>query len=374
MPRKRGPARINGPYKTGDRWTFILISDGKKTTCHAPTEEEAERLIEELKPTLQAPPERTVMQAVEQYKEHMKVKGNRPGAVKSTGFALSRFLQPDDRPLADVTAKWCARRYFGSPGRDGKPAGGLVQELASDTHRNYLAETRTFFNWCREKPRCWLNKNPLAEVKGIGKRNPGGKGKKQLRLNEDAVWLAKALELADQGERGPVAALLTREGVDASAIVTLRVRDVDAKGAILWVGEEQAKTENRRRQINVPAWLRPYLLALCEGASPMAYLFRTTKGKSGHPWRDWPREWVQRICVEAGVCDSAGVPLTHAHGMRGLAGTLAALGGAEEAFERARQRLGHSHKSTTLDSYAADEAVSEVREQARLRVINGDLK
>jgi hypothetical protein len=37
----------------------------------------------------------------------------------------------------------------------------------------------------------------------------------------------------------------------------------------------------------------------------------------GKHWRDWPREWVQRICREANV------PVATAHGLRGTHATLA---------------------------------------------------
>ncbi len=300
--------------------------------------------------------------AIEEYEQHLLTKGNRPRSISRTLWALRRFLGEEGRLLSSITARWCEERYLGRQG-----VGGLSRELAADSHRNLLAEVKTFLTWCCDKKRRWLPRSPVAELIGVGRRNPGGKGKKQLRLDEWSKWTAKAQELAVQGEVGAVAAALAGEAVDASAIVTLRVRDVDRAGTLLWVGEQEAKTEHRRRPVVVPAWLTPHLLALCEGAPPMAWLFRTTKGGTGHPARDWPRHWVQKIC------DQAGVPRTHAHGMRGLAATLATLGGADKALQAARERLGHEASSTsTQASYAADEAVDQARAEARNRVLQGE--
>jgi hypothetical protein len=57
--------------------------------------------------------------------------------------------------------------------------------------------------------------------------------------------------------------------------------------------------------------------------------------------------------------------------MRGLSDTLALLGGAGDALDRARTQLRHMHSNTTAASYTADSAVVEVRQAARLRMLGG---
>ena len=71
----------------------------------------------------------------------------------------------------------------------------------------------------------------------------------------------------------------------------------------------ETKTEAGKRTLPVPEFLQSYLRDSIKGKKPTDLLF-------GRHWRDWPREWVQRICKVAKV------PQVTAHGMRGLHGTL----------------------------------------------------
>lgn len=70
---------------------------------------------------------------------------------------------------------------------------------------------RTFLAWCIE--RGWLRgENPVADVKGVGKRRPRGKslGKtgNELRIREARAWYQHAIYLAHRGDQGAVAALV----------------------------------------------------------------------------------------------------------------------------------------------------------------------
>ena len=99
----------------------------------------------------------------------------------------------------------------------------------------------------------WLARNPLDEVVGVGKRRHG---KAQLRIDEARRWQAKALELADQGEAGAVAAMMSLVmGMRASEIVSRVVRDLDDDGRLLWIPE--TKTEAGKRTLPVPEFLQP---------------------------------------------------------------------------------------------------------------------
>ena len=108
-------------------------------------------------------------------------------------------------------------------------------------------------------------------------------------------------------------------GMRASEIVSRVVRDLDDEGRLLWIPE--TKTEAGRRTLPVPEFLQPYLRRSPKGKGPADSLF-------GRHWRDWPREWVQRICK------AAKVPEVTAHGMRGLHGTLAVERGGPRTWWR----------------------------------------
>jgi len=198
----------------------------------------------------------------------------------------------------------------------------------------------------------WLRSNPVADVEGVGKRRHG---KAQLRIDEARRWMAKAIELADGGEGGAIAAMMALLlGMRASEIVSRVVRDLDDDGHLLWI--PTAKTEAGKRTLRVPDVLRPYLQRLAADSTPHAPLF-------GQHWRDWPREWVQR------VCELAGVPKVTAHGMRGLHSTLAMEAGITGHVVAAS--LGHENVSTTVQSYAKPEAVAGAQQRRALRVLAG---
>ena len=198
----------------------------------------------------------------------------------------------------------------------------------------------------------WIGRNPLDGIEGKGKRRHG---KPQLRIDEARKWMARAIALAEAGEPGAVAAMLALLlGMRASEIVSRVARDLDDEGRLLWIPE--TKTEAGRRTLRVPDVFRPPLRALAEGKGPGALLF------SEH-WRDWPRQWVRRICR------AAGVPLVSAHSMRGLHSTLAMEAGVTGAVVAAS--LGHESVTTTVASYAKPEAVAAAKQQRALTVLDG---
>ena len=180
-------------------------------------------------------------------------------------------------------------------------------------------------------------------------------GKAQLRIDEARRWQAKALQFADQGEEGAVAAMMSLlMGMRASEIVSRIVRDLDDEGRLLWIPE--TKTEAGKRTLPVPEVLQPYLQRIAEGKGPTDSLF-------GQHWRDWPREWVQRICK------AAKVPEVTAHGMRGLHGTLAVERGA--TTHAVAQALGHESETTSRESYIAREAITGADQRRVLTVLAG---
>jgi site-specific recombinase XerD len=164
-----------------------------------------------------------VSEAIEEYERYMAdEKGNKPKSSRETARRLRLFFPDLDRDVGTLDSIECAAYYDDltrRPCRTGKP-------LAADSHRNMLAEAKTFLSWCVTKK--WLPANPLQAVEGRGRRRHG---KPQLRIDEARRWLAKAIQLADAGEPGAVAAMVSLlMGLRCSEIIERVVRDVDDGG------------------------------------------------------------------------------------------------------------------------------------------------
>jgi integrase len=284
----------------------------------------------------------TVADAIEAYQQAQRDKGNRDGSVEASGIVLRRFFGPVlDRPIATITPARAAELYEQLRTVRSERTGAT---LAADTHRNYMLQARSMLGWCCERK--WFKTNPLAGVKGVGRRRHG---KAQPRIDEARRLRAVCQAEAAKGDDGAVVVLIALlMGLRASEIVTRAVRDLDDQGRVLWVDDNetldfQPKTEAGRRPVKVPALLQPLLRDCSRGKLPGALLF---PGKGGAPhWRDWVRRQVRRLCRKAGV------PVVCAHALRGTVATAALRGGADP--ELVARMLGHEEVSTTLRSYAA---------------------
>jgi integrase len=294
----------------------------------------------------------TVAEMITAYQDAQRDRGNRERGIQTTGHALCRFFAPllDDQ-LSALTTTRCAARYE-----------ELRKQLAVDTHRNYLSQAKTCLNWAVEQR--LLRSNPLAAVKGIGRRRHG---KQQLRIDEGRKLKAVCLRAGAAGDDGAVAVLLALLcGLRASEITTRTVRDLDDGGRRLWVEENpelrfETKTDASRRPVPVPTELQPLLLRRCKDKLPGALLFPAETG--GPHWRDWPREQAKRLCEQAGVQEVC------AHSLRGFVATAAIEAGAVP--ELVARLLGHEETATTLRSYAVPGSF-EAQEWGRgLAVLNG---
>ena len=289
----------------------------------------------------------TVGHAIEAYGKHLAEKGLKPGPNAERLRRLRAFFPDLETLLSDLTTAKCAA-YYEALRASISPT--TKRTYSVDTHRNTLAEARMLAKWCVGKR--WLRANPVEAVEGKGKRRHG---KPQLRIDEARRWMAKATEMADAGEAGAVAAMMALLlGMRASEIVSRVVRDLDDDGRQLWIPD--SKTEAGKRTLRIPDVLQPHLQRLAEQQRPDARLF-------GQHWRDWPREWVQRICK------AAEVPLVGAHSMRGLHSTLAMDAGVTGHVVAAS--LGHERVSTTIQSYAKAEAVAGAQQRRTLTVLAG---
>ncbi|HNI60231.1 MAG TPA: tyrosine-type recombinase/integrase, partial [Pseudomonadota bacterium] len=210
-----------------------------------------------------------------------------------------------------------------------------------DSHRNYLAQARTFLSWCIGQR--WIRVHPLGEVKGIGKRRHG---KEQLTIDEARHLYKMCMREAamDDGALAVLLALLL--GLRASEVVSRTVRDLDDQGRVLRITPNPAigfdpKTRASHRSVVVPEPLRPLLASRTRYKLPGALLFPAEGG--GPHWRDWVAEQTGRFCKLAGV------PRVCAHALRGVsASTAVASGVAAEAVARA---LGHESPEMTKRSY-----------------------
>ena len=346
--RARG-RRVLGPYRiSGTRWRIVVVEgSGSRTARNFETEGEAIQVIRSLNREIRRADEKTIAVARDEYEMYLRdEKQNKERSYTATLWRLGIFFPHEELSLPALTPTKCASYYQALRFREtkyGKP-------LAVDSHRNILAEARTFLKWCAGKG--YLRANPLEGVQGTGKRRHG---KPQLRIDEARRWQAKALAFADEGEAGAVAALVTLVmGLRAGEVVSRVVRDLDDRGKLLWIPD--SKTEAGKRTLQVPEMLGQHLVGLAEGKKSNELLF-------GYHDRNWPRKWVARICK------AAGVPRVTAHGMRGLHGTLAVETGLSAHTVAAA--LGHESATTTLQSYAKAGAGASARQQKVLTVLAG---
>jgi integrase len=336
---KRGE-RVLGPYPDRGGWRVIVVAaDGTRRRRRFAEEEQAKGYVAGAKDQQAAAALTTVGAAIEGYEEHLTTKGNRESSITTTLHRLRSFFSDETMSVRRLTATWCSVRYA-----------ELAGSVKVDTHRNTLAEARTFARWLVKTGR--LLANPLEKVEGTGRRKHG---KAQLRIDEARQWEDVAIRLARVGDAGAVAALLTYWcGMRSGEVVARVVRDIDDGGRVLWIPE--SKTEAGRRRVSIPEALRRPLLALIKKREPDALIF-------GPHWRDWPRHQVKRIC------DLAGVPPITAHGMRGTFATVALEEGV--SLHRASRSMGHRSTKVTATSYAKPEAVAGARQRAGLRVMKG---
>jgi integrase len=350
MARRRKGERVLGPYPIGKQWRVVVVGEGgERDSRFYPTEQEAWQVIRAVRKELSRTTEKTVQEARAAYEKYLREeKGNKPGSVDDTIYRLKTFFPDEQLLLSDLTAARCAGYYDALRERKTRNDG----PFSVDSHRTMLAAAKTFFRWCGGKPRRWITRNPLDEVQGVGRRKHG---KAQLRIDEARKWTEKAVELAEGGDAGAVAALMSLVmGMRASEIVSRIVRDLDDDARLLWIPD--SKTEAGKRTLEVPELLRPYLRELAKGKAPEALLF-------GQHWRDWIRKQVKRICTLAKV------PAVTAHGMRGLHGTMAVAAGATGHLVAAS--LGHDSFRTSKRSYVKREALETANQTRVLTVLSG---
>lgn len=354
MSRLPRGERVRGPYYKRGRskpWRvrYFPADGGASLDRYFATEEEAERFKTEASTEIQEVDQRTVASALQGYWGYLGAKGNKASSITRTQWSIKKFLDPEDEtPLDLIRARTIKNRYA-----------ELTREIAIDSHRNALAELKTFFRWARSEG--LVVRNPAEGIQGIGKRNHG---KPQLRAYESRIWLETALERADAGHDSAVGAMMTLLlGLRAQEVTLREVRDVDyyrEPGDTLWIPD--SKTRNGRRRLEVPVLLRQYLLRQAMGRPADAWLFPGRK--PGKPRdRGWPNKQVKRLCRMSNV------PQVCAHSMRGAHATLAFERGMTGSVVAAA--LGQGDERVTRQSYAKPGSDSRVKQRRLMTVLEG---
>lgn len=337
--------RVLGPYKHGLGWRLIIRAEGKRVPTQVRASEAevaAEKVALERRLIQQSG--RTIRDALDLYREYLQRKGNKPSSIKTTLTRLTHFFPDVDLALPRLSARDGAKLY------EARQAG------AADTHRNELAEAKTFLTWCVRQD--FLRANPLSNVTGIGKRK---RGKDQLTVDEARQLVAMALDRARLGDQGALAvALLVYTGLRATELVNLRKRDLDDAGRVVRVqpamgAADHLKSASARRTVALPAALQDLLRRATKDMGRDALIF------AGH-WRDWPNEQTGRLC------ELAGVPRVTAHGLRGGAATLATLATQDE--NAVARGLGHASPTTTRAHYIEPATLSQLQQERTASVLD----
>ncbi len=254
MPRPRLPDRVVGAYPDDKRrpdgpWSVVLVLDGRRVTERAAGESEARRLEARYRRDLSTEV-RTAQDALEEWIT-WKAATIKPVSVAALRSSLPRFLGPVlGLPLTALRGK--AEDLYAR----------AVSLFAVVTQRLALQRAKEWGAWLVRKR--WLTVNPFAHVEPVGRPNVG---KPQLREDEAALFLQKALEIWDAGRTwAAIPAVLLLLGTRVSETQAVEVRDLDRGGAVLWIAK--SKTDAGKRRLAVPDVLRERLLRLAEGKGP----------------------------------------------------------------------------------------------------------
>jgi integrase len=285
-----------------------------------------------------------------EYEKYLLAKGNKAKSYTETMRRMYRWHPDSHQAVADVTQQQLTKFYQ-----------KRQKQVSTDSHRNELAEVKTFWRWCMKK--CYVASSPAENIEPVGRRR---KGKAQLRRSEAAQFFSIALELAESGDEGAVAVLaVLMLGLRSAEIRERKVRDVDvgSENVLLWI--EDGKTHAATRHLELPNPLDELLVRQAEGKEKGDWLFPSS-ASSGHRGSTWLLKNVRRIC------EAAGVPTVCAHGLRGTWATLATDAGVS-AHVIARE-LGHTNPEVTRQHYTKAGATDRAMSRKMLKVVKGGRK
>ena len=338
--------RIFGPYAHGEGWRCML-GDGKarKPLPTAETPEKARRIAESTIRILEAQTPVTLDEALDRYREFLLTK-NKPETVTTSGYRLRRFFGDTSICVEALTARRCQDRYA-----------SLAATQKPDTHRNTLAEVKTFCRWLVEQK--LIRSSPVESIKPTGRRSYG---KETLTQDEAKSWLREALHRAEDGsDTALIAAMTMLMGLRPGEILVRTVRDVDCEGTRLRV--RKTKTRAGDRDPYIPEALRPLIAARCRNKLPGALLF-PAHSRSGEPK---PHNVASIRKAVKSICQAVRVPIVCTYSMRGLYADMAVESYGDERI--AAKLLGHTNPAVTMKHYAKPSTLHDIhtaRVNARL--------
>jgi integrase len=320
---------VYGPYfdKHRQRWRVVVIApDGKRTVETFASKKRATAVLADAREEA-ALGTLTVAEALDEYLDHQRVRGLKPGTITTTGHRLRDLIEgTDDLAIVDLSPRRAQRLYD-----------SLAARRAVDTHRNTLGQAKTWGKWLAK--RGYVSASPFAEIEGIGRRK---RGKPQLTGTEARQLLDHCLARPqDPGAVGVVACLVL--GLRAGEVCALELRDVD--GDVLHV--RGTKTDAAARRVQLP----PFVADLLTDALPLGLSRYGLLGR----------------CKT--LCRAAGVPEVPPHGLRGTHASIATSGGASGVAVAAT--LGHASEAVTRRHYTSAEAATEGQQRRALEVLQG---
>lgn len=338
-------AGVYGPYPHRRKWRVDTIAETGKRRCRLfEAEREALDYIKAAERALGLETGITGEKALEEYELYLKVQGNKAKSIESTVYKIGRLLGNSAGKMLRLISVHEAQELYDK----------IAAELAVDSHRNMLAETKTWATWCVKQRH--IKASPWAAVDGVGARS---KGKEQLRNDEGRRLYVACLRKAS---RGAIAiAMAMTMGMRASEILSRAARDLDDGGATLLI--PRGKTKSARRKLEVAPELQDHLRRLAAGKGPFELLF----GDHGAHGTSWLRKWAHAMCT------AAKVPYVCPHGLRGTFSSvqIRTIGLAELT----QVAMGHGSAKVTLGgNYAEEEAVAEMNQKRRLELLQGGRK
>lgn len=358
MAKDTRPA-VWGPtwIESKQRYRVLVVApteDGqgrRRTSRWFADEEEAEDCAESLRSKLSRFTRTTAEEAIAGYEGHLSDKGTI--GYGETVRRLRTFF-PSDITIGRITpdrAKGYYEKFRTKVKANGEP-------ISVAYHRAALINARSFLGWCIEQG--WLELNPLAKVKGIGKRHAG---KQQLTTDEARRLYGYCYAKADAGDASALGVLMALTMALRSADLCKRVvRDVDHDGTVLRVTGGKSKASNRPR--GIPASLHAMVAKLIEGrAAGEPLFFHRRKGQVLHHTHRWLQQAMTRHCL------AAGVPYVCPHALKGIAGSMAAEMG--DTADRIAAHLSHEETTTTMQHYVQPAAVEAAQLERALKVMQG---
>jgi len=313
-----------------------VAENGVQRSLKFRTEEEAERVKEELSRKYTATNRKTVAEALPEW-----VTESTPNVKPSTidNYVKMVAYIPQSLVLAQLTEEQASKLYQQQVERISAHTG---RRVSTATQHLYLWVARHFWIWAIDKG--YAKMNPWMKVRRMGRANVG---KAQLRIDEARKLEAVAMQRAQDGDVPALGLLLMLYlGLRQGEVAARVARDIDDDGRVLWI--PSGKTKNARRRLKIPDQIRPLILARIEGREPDSLLFYPSSHKAHH--NGYYGVQLARLCRLAGV------PVVCPHSLRGMHATLALEGGA--TGDAVAKALGHGSFEITKTHYASASSVA----------------